>query len=56
WNPKNVPSSRVFLRGSYYYDFDLKDDPFYQLQVGYSILLSEIINSKKLGQRHLGYS
>ena len=49
WNPANTPSNRIFSRIVMYRDHKQQDDPFYQVQIGYALRISEIIKpqSKK---------
>lgn len=46
WNPSNSPANRIFARVIYYQDQEEQDSSFVQMQVGYSLRLSEVIKTE----------
>ncbi len=46
WNPVGNTGSRVFARVQYFQNFDKAERPFVQLQVGYSALISSLLEKK----------
>lgn len=48
WNPLNAPGNRIFGRVTYYSDIKDTQNPFFQIQVGYSILISQLIKERNM--------
>lgn len=46
WHPSNSPANRVFARAVYFQDQKEQDESFFQLQMGYSLRLSDVIKKE----------
>lgn len=47
WNPLKNPSSRIFARVNYFQDLKDNNDPFVQVQLGYSAVISSLLRGSK---------
>jgi hypothetical protein len=47
WNPLNNPSSRIFFRTNYFHELRENSNPFVQIQIGYSAVVSSLITKEK---------
>lgn len=46
WNPVGNVGSRIFARVNYYQNLDNGEQPFVQLQIGYSAMISSLLSKK----------
>jgi hypothetical protein len=46
WNPLNAPGNRIFGRVTYFADVKDTRNPFFQVQLGYSLLISQLIKER----------
>ncbi|MBX2894833.1 MAG: hypothetical protein KF763_05305 [Cyclobacteriaceae bacterium] len=47
WNPVNNHSSRIFFRTNYFQEMNGGNNPFVQIQIGYSAVVSSLITKEK---------
>ncbi len=47
WNPMKNPASRIFARVNYYQNLNAGEEPFVQIQLGYSAVISSLLSNGK---------